>query len=159
MNSLQPDIPVSAKIPVIMVETVAPSSKRIAPHGAQSQIMSMLGFGRSEMPYKPKPRMPVVNEMKRRFPTVETGISAMTLTPPRASGRAAGSRLAWPLVAKPDGKPNGELNAIGRNIVAAHQTKTVKLPVIKPATAMRFEPHDAESSAMKGTEKHYEQTH
>jgi hypothetical protein len=113
MNSLQPDIPVSVKIPVIMVETVAPSSKRIAPGGAQSQIMSMLRFGRSEMPYKPKPRMPVVNEINGRFLTVETGLSAMTLTPPRASGRGAGSRLVWPLVAKPDGKPNGELNAIG----------------------------------------------
>jgi hypothetical protein len=48
-----------------------------------------------------------------RFLTVETGLSAMTLTPPRAVGRAAGSRLAGPLVAKPDGKPTGELNAIG----------------------------------------------
>jgi len=65
------------------------------------------------MPYKPKPRMPVVNEINGRFLTVETGKYAMTLTPPRASGRVAGSRLAWPLVAKPDGKPTGELNAIG----------------------------------------------
>ena len=113
MNSSQPDIPVSARIPVIMVETVAPSSQRIAPHGAQSSTILMLRFGRNEMPYKPKPRMPVMNEINRRFLTVETGKSAMTLTPPRASGRGAGSRLAWPLVAKPDGKPNGELNAIG----------------------------------------------
>jgi hypothetical protein len=113
MNSSQPDIPVSVKIPVIMVETVAPSSQRIAPHGAQSQIMSMLRFGRNEMPYKPKSRMPVVNEINRRFLTMETGKYAMTLTPPRASGRVAGSRLVWPLVAKPDGKPTGELNAIG----------------------------------------------
>jgi uncharacterized protein YcfL len=51
MNSSQPDISVSARIPVIMVETVAPSSQRIAPHGAQSQNLSMLRFGRSEMPY------------------------------------------------------------------------------------------------------------
>ena len=36
MNSLQPDIPVSVRIPLIMVETVAPSSKRIAPREAQS---------------------------------------------------------------------------------------------------------------------------
>jgi len=113
MNSSQPDIPVSARILVIMVETVAPSSKLIAPHGAQSSAMSMLGFGRSEMPYKPKSRMPVVNEINGRFLTVETGKYAMTLTPPRASGRGAGSRLAWPLVANSDGKPNGELNAIG----------------------------------------------
>jgi hypothetical protein len=113
MNSSQPDIPVSARIPVIMVETVAPSSQRIAPHGAQSPTILMLRFGRNEMPYKPKPWMPVVNEINRRFLTVETGKYAMTLTPPRASGRVAGSRLAWPLVAKPDGKPNGELNAIG----------------------------------------------
>jgi len=54
-----------------------------------------------------------VNEINGRFLTVETGKYAMTLTPPRASGRVAGSRLAWPLVAKPDGKPTGELNAIG----------------------------------------------
>jgi hypothetical protein len=65
------------------------------------------------MPYKPKSRRPVMNEINRRFLTMETGLSAMTLTPPRASGRGAGSRLAWPLVAKPDGKPTGELNAIG----------------------------------------------
>jgi len=62
---------------------------------------------------KPKHRMLVMNEINGRFLTVETGKNAMTLTPPRASGRGAGSRLAWPLVAKPDGKPNGELNAIG----------------------------------------------
>jgi hypothetical protein len=123
MNSSQPDIPVSARIPVIMVETVAPSSQRIAPHGAQSPTILMLRFGRNEMPYKPKPWMPVVNEINRRFLTVETGKYAMTLTPPRASGRVAGSRLAWPLVAKPDGKPTGELNAIGRNVVAVNKTK------------------------------------
>ena len=101
-----------------MVETVAPSSKRIAPHGAQSPTILMLRFGRNEMPYKPKPRRPVVNEVNRRFLTVETGKSAMTLTPPRASGRAAGSRLVWPLVAKPDGNPTGELDAIGCNAIA-----------------------------------------
>src|ERR1022692_3917820 len=39
MNSLQSDIPVSFKIPVIMVETIAPSSKRIAPRGAQTGTM------------------------------------------------------------------------------------------------------------------------
>ena len=96
-----------------MVETVAPSSKRIAPHGAQSPTILMLRFGRNEMPYKPKHRMPVVNEINGRFLTVETGKYTMTLTPPRASGRVAGSRLAWPLVAKPDEKTTGELNAIG----------------------------------------------
>lgn len=52
--------------------------------------------------------MPVMNEIKRRFLTVETGLSAMTLTPPRAVKRAAGSRLAGPLVAQPDGKSTGE---------------------------------------------------
>jgi hypothetical protein len=31
--------------------------------------------------------------------------------------------------------------------------KAAKLPVNKPATAARLEPHDAESSAMKGTGK------
>jgi len=64
------------------------------------------------MLYKPTPRMPVVNEINRRFLIVETEKYAMTLTPPRASGRGAGSRLAGLLVAKPDGKPTGELNAI-----------------------------------------------
>ena len=56
--------------------------------------------------------MPVVNEMNGWFLKMETGKYGMTLTPPRASGRGAGSRLAWPLVAQPDGKPTGELNAI-----------------------------------------------
>jgi len=56
--------------------------------------------------------MPMVNAMNGRFLRLETGKYAMTLTPPRASERAAGSRLAWPLVAKPDGKTTGELNAI-----------------------------------------------
>ena len=55
------------------------------------------------------------------FPMLETGKYAMTLTPPRASGRAAGSRLARPLVAKPDGKPTGKLNAIGRNVVVVNK--------------------------------------
>jgi len=153
MNSSQPDIPVSARIPVIMVETVAPSSKRIAPVEVQSPTLPMLRFGRSEMPYKPKSRMPLVNEINGRFLTMVTGIYAMTLTPPRASGRGAGSRLAWPLVAKPDGKPTGELNAIGRNVVAVNQTKAVKLPLDKSATATRLEHRAAESSAMKGTGK------
>jgi len=60
------------------------------------------------MLHKPKHRMPVVNEINRRFLTVETGLSAMTLTPPRASGRAAGSRLAGLLAAKPAGRTTGE---------------------------------------------------
>ena len=46
------------------------------------------------------------SEMNGRFLKVETGLYAMTLTPPRAGGRAAGSRLAGPLVARPDGKTN-----------------------------------------------------
>jgi hypothetical protein len=54
-----------------------------------------------------------ISVIKGRFLAMETGLYAMTLTPPRASGRAAGSRLARPLVAKPDGNTNGELNAIG----------------------------------------------
>jgi hypothetical protein len=33
------------------------------------------------------------------------------------------------------------------------QNKAVRLPVHLPATATRLEPHDAESSAMKGTGK------
>jgi hypothetical protein len=37
--------------------------------------------------------------------------------------------------------------------------KIVRLPVGKPATATRLEHQDAESSVMKGTKKHYEQTH
>jgi hypothetical protein len=45
MNSLQPDIPGSTSIPVIMVETVAPRLKRIAPHEVQSSTLSMLRFG------------------------------------------------------------------------------------------------------------------
>ena len=57
--------------------------------------------------------MQQISGMKGRFLTMETGLYAMTLTPPRASGRAAGSRLARLLVAKPDGKTTGELNAIG----------------------------------------------
>jgi hypothetical protein len=39
------------------------------------------------------------------------------------------------------------------------RNQTVSLPVDKPATAARLEHHDAESSAMKGAKKHYEQTH
>ena len=91
-----------------MVKTVAPSSKRIAPIQAQSETMPMLGFGGIKMLKVTEHFL----EIMGRFLTMETGISAMTLTPPRASGRAAGSRLAWLLVAKPDGKPTGELNAI-----------------------------------------------
>jgi hypothetical protein len=109
MMALQSAYPVSGSIPVIMVETVAPSSKRIAPHGAQSSTLPMLRFGRSKM----LKVMKHISEMNGRFLTVETGVYAMILTPPRASGRAAGSRLAWSLVAQPDGKPTGELNAIG----------------------------------------------
>ena len=70
------------------------------------------------MPSKLKHQMPVIGGTNRRFLTVETGKYAMTLTPPRASGRGAGSRLAWPLVVKPDGKPTGELDAIGCNAIA-----------------------------------------
>jgi hypothetical protein len=91
-----------------MVKTVTPSSKRIAPIQAQSETMLMLGFGEIKM-LKVTEHF---SEIMGRFLTMETGIYAMTLTPPRASGRAAGSRLAWSLVAKPDGKPTGELNAI-----------------------------------------------
>jgi hypothetical protein len=122
MNSLQPGIPVLDRM-LLMVETVAASVKLIAPEGAQSSILSMLRFGRSEMPYKPKDRRPVMNEINRRFLTRETGKYAMTLTPPRAVKRAAGSRLAWPLVAKPDGKTTDELNAIGWNVVAISEIK------------------------------------
>jgi hypothetical protein len=50
--------------------------------------------------------------MNGRFLAEETGEYAMTLTPPRASKRAAGSRLTWPLVVQPGEKPTGELNAI-----------------------------------------------
>jgi hypothetical protein len=41
------------------------------------------------------------------------GKVAMALTPPRASGRAAGNRMARLLVAECDGKTNDGLNAIG----------------------------------------------
>jgi hypothetical protein len=54
-----------------------------------------------------------ISGIKGRFLTEETELYAMTLTPPRASERAAGSRLARPLVAQPDGKTTDELNAIG----------------------------------------------
>jgi hypothetical protein len=54
-----------------------------------------------------------ISGMNGRFLTVETGKYGMTLTPPRAVERAAGSRLAGLLAVKPDGKPTGELNAIG----------------------------------------------
>jgi hypothetical protein len=109
MNSLQPDIPVSCKIPVIMVETVAPSSKRIAPVEVQSPILPMLRFGGSKM----LKVMKHFSELNGRFPILETGKYAMTLTPPRASGRAAGSRLAGLLVALLAGTTTDEPNAIG----------------------------------------------
>jgi hypothetical protein len=54
-----------------------------------------------------------ISGMYGRFLTVETGISAMTLTPPRAVERAAGNRLAGLLVARPDGNTTDELKAIG----------------------------------------------
>jgi len=49
-----------------------------------------------------------ISEMNGRFLTVETGKYGMTLTPPRASGRAAGSRLAGLLAVKPAGRTAGE---------------------------------------------------
>jgi hypothetical protein len=108
-NSSQSDISISDELPVVMVETVAPSSMRIAPGEAQSSTLSMIRFGTRKMMNV----MKHISEMKGRFLAMETGLYAMTLTPPRASGRAAGSRLAWPLVAKTDGKTTDELNAIG----------------------------------------------
>jgi hypothetical protein len=143
MKSSQPDIPVSVKIPVIMVETVAPSSKRIAPKRAQSGTIPMLRFERSKM-LKVTEHF---SEMNRRFLTVETGLYAMTLTPPCAGKRAAGSRLAWLLAAKPDGKTTGEPNTNRMKRRRSEQDKTVKLPADKPATAMRLEHQDSESSA------------
>jgi hypothetical protein len=143
MKPLQPDIPVSDKIPVIMVETVAPSSKRIAPKRAQSGTIPMLRFGRSKM-------LEVTehfSEMNRRFLTVETGLYAMTLTPPCAGKRAAGSRLAWPLVARHAGKITDEPNTKQMKRRRSEQGKAVKLPMDKPATAMRLESQDGESSA------------
>ena len=92
-----------------MVKTVAPSSKRIAPIQAQSEIMPMLRFGQCNM----QEVMKHFSAMKGRFLTVETGNYAMTLTPPRAMERAAGNRLAGLLVARPDGNTTDELNAIG----------------------------------------------
>jgi hypothetical protein len=108
-NSSQSDISISDELPVVMVETVAPSSMRIAPGEAQSSTLSMIRFGKRKMMNV----MKHISEMKGRFLAMETELYAMTLTPPRASGRAAGSRLAWPLVAQPDGKTTDELNAIG----------------------------------------------
>jgi len=81
---------------VFMVKTVAARLKRIAPEGAQSEMMLMLRFGRSKMLEMPE----LFSEMNRWFLVRKNGNSAMTLTPPRASGRAAGSRLAGRLVAK-----------------------------------------------------------
>jgi hypothetical protein len=108
-NSLQSDILISDELPVIMVETIAPSSMRIAPEEAQSSTLSMIRFGTRKMMNV----MKHISEMKGRFLAMETGKYAMTLTPPRASGRAAGRRLAGLLAAQPDGKTTGELNAIG----------------------------------------------
>ena len=136
-----------------MVETVAPSSKRIAPKRAQSQTVLMLRLSGKKCTEAPKPLDASVHEMNRRFLTVETGKYAMTLTPPRASGRGAGSRLAWPLVAKPDGKTNRRAKRNRMKRRRSEQSKAVKLPVDKPATATRLEHRDAESSAMKGTGK------
>jgi len=95
-----------------MVETVAPSSQRIAPGEVQSAIASMLRFGRSEMLPKSKHCMSVVNEINGWFLTLETGIYAMTLTPPRAVKRAAGSWLAGLLVALLATKTTDEPNII-----------------------------------------------
>ena len=92
-----------------MVETVAPRSQWIAPKEAQSFIILMIRFGSSKM----LKVMKHFSGIQVRFLTMETELYAMTLTPPRAVERVAGSRLAWPLVAKPDGKTTGELNAIG----------------------------------------------
>jgi hypothetical protein len=71
--------------------------------------MPMLRFGQCNMQEVMKHFL----EMNQRFLTIETGIYAMTLTPPRAMERAAGNRLAGLLVARPDGKTTDELNAIG----------------------------------------------
>src|ERR1035438_4345512 len=68
-NPLQPDIPVSDGIPVIMVETVTPNSNRIAPHGAQTGTMPMLTFERNRM----LEVMQQISGMKGRFLTMETG--------------------------------------------------------------------------------------
>jgi hypothetical protein len=68
--------------------------------------------------------MEPLSKLNGWFPILETGKYAMTLTPPRASGRGAGSRLAWPLVAKSDGKPTGELNAIGCNAIVTTRPKS-----------------------------------
>jgi hypothetical protein len=145
MNSLQPNIPVLGKIPVIMVETVAPSSKRIAPKRAQSGTIHMLRFERSKM-LKVTEHF---SEMNRRFLTVETGLYAMTLTPPCAGKRAAGSRLAWLLAARHAGKTTDEPNTNRMKRRRSEPGKAVKLPVDKPATAMRLEHQDGESSANK----------
>src|SRR5665213_3221853 len=73
MKPLQPASPGLVKIPVIMIETVAPSSKRIAPVEVQSQTLPMLRFGQSKM----LEVMKHISEMNRRFLTVETGKYAM----------------------------------------------------------------------------------
>jgi hypothetical protein len=69
----------------------------------------MIRFG----PIKMLDVMQQISGMEGRFLTMETELYGMTLTPPRASERAAGSRLARLLVAQPDGKTTDELNAIG----------------------------------------------
>jgi hypothetical protein len=71
-----------------MVETVAPSSQRIAPREARSGTMPMLRFGRSKM----LELIEHISGMKGRFLTMETGISAMTLTPPLTVNLAAGKK-------------------------------------------------------------------
>ena len=109
MNSSQPAYPVSTRLPLIMVETVAPRSQWIAPTEAQSSIILMIRFGSSKM----LKVMKHFSGIQVRFLTMETELYAMTLTPPRAVERAAGSRLAGPLVAPPDGKSTGGLYAIG----------------------------------------------
>jgi hypothetical protein len=49
-----------------------------------------------------------LSELNGRFLTMETGLYAMTLTPPCAVERAAGSRLAGLLVAKLAGNTTDE---------------------------------------------------
>jgi hypothetical protein len=111
MNSLPPDIPVCDRIPLIMVETVAASSQRIAPREAQSSTIPMIRLG----PRKLLHVMKHISGIEGRFLAMETGLYAMTLTPPRAVKRAAGSRLAGLLVAQPDRKPTGELAQVSHD--------------------------------------------
>lgn len=76
-----------------MVNTVTAMSEQIAPKRAQSKREGLLMVAVMMDDHRQAKWEAVSNDENRK--------RAMTLTPPRATGRAAGSRLAWPLDTKP----------------------------------------------------------